>query len=138
MNDGSWPLQNLEMANSLKRQGYDFHLSFGTGTHNGAHGNSEAPLELTWLWRDYDPAKTEQVYQMEPEEAARGMFRVKILTAERCRPLRRLCGDKVDFDFHARLGELCLYRRPGRLRGAENLRVDFVHGRKVPAARKKH
>jgi enterochelin esterase-like enzyme len=75
---GSWPLQNIEMANSLKRQGYDFHLSFGTGTHNGAHGNSEAPLELAWLWRDYDPSKTEQTYEMEPTEAAKSMFRVKL------------------------------------------------------------
>ena len=47
------------MANSLKRQDYDFHLSLGNGTHNGAHGNSELPEEMTWLWRDYDPAKTE-------------------------------------------------------------------------------
>jgi enterochelin esterase family protein len=76
---GSWPLQNIEMANSLKRQGYDFHLSFGTGTHNGAHGNSEAPLELAWLWRDYDPAKTEQTYQMEPTEAAKPLFRVRLV-----------------------------------------------------------
>lgn len=76
---GSWPLQNLEMANSLKRQGYDFHLSFGTGTHNGAHGNSEAPVELTWLWRDYDSSKTEQVYEMEAVEASRGLFRVKVM-----------------------------------------------------------
>ena len=35
-NHGSWPLQNLQMANSLKMMGYDFHLSFGNGTHNGA------------------------------------------------------------------------------------------------------
>jgi enterochelin esterase family protein len=76
---GSWPLQNIQMANSLKRQGYDFHLSFGTGTHNGAQGNSEAPLELAWLWRDYDPAKTEQVFEMDAAEAAKGMFRVRLL-----------------------------------------------------------
>jgi enterochelin esterase family protein len=76
---GSWPLQNIEMANSLKRQGYDFHLSFGTGTHNGAHGNSEAPRELAWLWRDYDPSKTEQTYEMEASEAAKPLFRVKLL-----------------------------------------------------------
>ncbi|MDQ2948213.1 MAG: alpha/beta hydrolase-fold protein, partial [Acidobacteriota bacterium] len=54
---GSWPLQNLQMANSLKMMGYDFHLSFGTGTHNGAHGNAELPVSLAWLWRDYDAAK---------------------------------------------------------------------------------
>ncbi len=73
---GSWPLQNIQMANSLKRQGYDFHLSFGTGTHSTAQGNAELPASLTWLWRDYDPAKTEQVYEMEAAEKDKPPFRV--------------------------------------------------------------
>jgi enterochelin esterase family protein len=75
---GSWPLQNLQMANSLKLRGYDFHLSFGSGTHNPAHGDAEAPLELAWLWRDYDPAKTTQVFEMEEGEKTKPFFRVKI------------------------------------------------------------
>ncbi len=75
---GSWPLQNIQMANSLKYKGYDFHFSFGNGTHNTAHGNSELPEALTWLWRDYDPAKTEQVYEMEASEKEKSLFRVKI------------------------------------------------------------
>jgi len=66
------------MANSLKRQDYDFHLSLGNGSHSGAHGNAELPESLAWLWRDYDPAKTEQVYQMEPAEKAKPLFRVKV------------------------------------------------------------
>jgi enterochelin esterase family protein len=66
------------MANSLKMREYDFHLSFGSGTHNGAHGNSETPEELTWLWRGYDPAKTEQSYEMDPAEKEKPFFRVKI------------------------------------------------------------
>ena len=75
---GSWPLQSIQMANSLKMRGYDFHFSYGTGTHNHAHNNSEMPEALTWLWRDYDPAKTEQTYEMEPAEKAKPLFRVKI------------------------------------------------------------
>lgn len=75
---GSWPLQNLQMANSLKMMGYDFHLSFGHGTHNAAHGTAELPEELVWLWRDYDPAKTEQLYEMEPGEKEKPLFRVKL------------------------------------------------------------
>ena len=75
---GSWPLQSLQMANSLKMKGYDFHLSFGIGTHNGAHGNSEAPIALTWLWRDYDPSKTEQAFEIEPAEKDKPLYRVKI------------------------------------------------------------
>jgi enterochelin esterase-like enzyme len=81
-NHGSWPLQNIQMANSLKMEKYDFHLSLGNGTHNGAHGNSELPEELTWLWRDYDPSKTEQTYAIEPAEQAKPLFRVKIHNRE--------------------------------------------------------
>lgn len=75
---GSWPLQNIQMANSLKMQGYDFHFSFGGGSHNGAHGNAEAPEALTWLWRDYDPSKTEQIYEQEPAERDKPYFHVRI------------------------------------------------------------
>ncbi len=76
---GSWPMQNIQMANSLKLREYDFHFSWGCGSHNPAHGNAELPEELTWLWRDYDPAKTEQTYVMDPAEKSKPMFRVKSL-----------------------------------------------------------
>lgn len=75
---GSWPLANLRLANALKLKGYDFHFSFGKGTHNSAHGASEFPEEMMWLWRDYDPAKTEQTYEMEPSEKAKPLFRVSV------------------------------------------------------------
>jgi enterochelin esterase family protein len=75
---GSWPLQNIHMANSLKMMGYDFHLSWGNGTHNAGHGNAELPEEMTWLWRDYDPAKTGQTYEMETEEKPKPLYRVRI------------------------------------------------------------
>jgi enterochelin esterase family protein len=79
---GSWPLQNIQMANSLKMKNYDFHLSFGTGTHNRNGGYAELAEEMIWLWRDYDPAKTEQTYEIEPAEAAKPMFRIKALSRE--------------------------------------------------------
>ena len=50
----------------------------GHGTHNPAHPNSELPAEMTWLWSDYDAAKTEQTYQMDPAEKDKPLFRVKI------------------------------------------------------------
>jgi enterochelin esterase-like enzyme len=75
---GSWPLQNIQMANSLKLREYDFHFSWGGGSHNAAHGNAELPEELTWLWRDYDPAKSGQTYTMDPAEKSKPMFRVRI------------------------------------------------------------
>jgi enterochelin esterase family protein len=79
---GSWPLQNIMMANSLKMKEYDFHLSFGQGTHGGVQGYAELPVSMTWLWRDYDPAKTEQKYEMEPAEKAKPLFRVAIYNRE--------------------------------------------------------
>jgi len=75
---GSWPMANLRMANALKTRGYDFHFSFGHGTHNTAHGAAEFPREMIWLWRDYDPAQTTQEFTMEPKEVARPFFRVAI------------------------------------------------------------
>ena len=48
---GSWPLQNIQMAK---------------------------PEVLTWLWRDYDPAKTQQTFEMDQAEKAKPVFRVKI------------------------------------------------------------
>ena len=36
------------------------------------------PEEMIWLWRDYDPSKTEQDFQMEPAEAAKPVFRVSV------------------------------------------------------------
>jgi enterochelin esterase family protein len=79
---GSWPLANLRMANALKMKGYDFHFSFGKGTHNPGQGAAEFPQEMIWLWRDYDPNKTEQTYEMEPAEAAKPLFRVAVTNRE--------------------------------------------------------
>jgi len=79
---GNWPLANLRMANALKDQGYDFHFSFGKGTHNSAHGAAEFPAEMMWLWRDYDPAKTSQTYEMEPSEKSKPVFRVTVTNRE--------------------------------------------------------
>jgi enterochelin esterase-like enzyme len=77
-NPGSWPLQNIQLANSLKMKGYDFNFSFGHGTHHAAQAASELPECLTWLWRDYDPAKTEQIFEQSAEEKAKPLFRVRI------------------------------------------------------------
>ncbi|HEY0758463.1 MAG TPA: alpha/beta hydrolase-fold protein [Acidisarcina sp.] len=79
---GSWPLANLRMANALKLKGYDFRFSFGTGPHSPVHGASEFPEEMTWLWRDYNPAQTDQTYAQDPAEAAKPPFRVSITNRE--------------------------------------------------------
>lgn len=75
---GSWPLANIKMANALKFKEYDFHFSFGKGTHNSAQGAVEFPEAMIWLWRDYDPWKTEQNYEMDPSEKSLPLFRVAI------------------------------------------------------------
>ena len=75
---GSWPLNNIQLANSLKLKGYDFHFRFGVSMHAIAQGAMDLPESLTWLWRDYDPAKTQQTYQMEEAERVKPVFRVSI------------------------------------------------------------
>jgi len=77
-NAGSWPMNNIQLANSLKMRGYDFHFRFGVSMHAIAQGALDLPESLTWLWRDYDPKKTEQIYQMEDSEKAKPLFRVSI------------------------------------------------------------
>jgi enterochelin esterase-like enzyme len=79
---GSWPLANLRLANALKFKEYDFHLSFGTGTHNSGHGAAEFPEEMIWLWRDYDAAKTVQKFEIESSEKVKSQFRVTIANRE--------------------------------------------------------
>jgi len=46
------------------------------GTHNQAQGAAELPQSLTWLWRDYDPAKTTQEYAPDPSEKDQPLWRV--------------------------------------------------------------
>jgi enterochelin esterase-like enzyme len=75
---GSWPLSNIQLANALKLRGYDFHFRFGVGMHSIAQGALDLPESLAWLWRDYDPDRSEQVYEMEAAERAKPIFRVTI------------------------------------------------------------
>ena len=77
-NHGSWPMQNIQMANSLKFREYDFHFRFGTAAHGGAQAALDLPESLTWLWRDYDPTKTSQDFTMDPAEKDKPFFRVNI------------------------------------------------------------
>jgi enterochelin esterase family protein len=76
---GSWPLDNIRMANALKLSGYDFHFNFGKGTHNPSQGEAEMPDSMAWLWRGYDPSKTDQAYEQDATEKAKPVFRVAIV-----------------------------------------------------------
>ena len=73
---GSWPMQNIAMANSLKMMDYDFHFAWGNGTHNRNGGHAELAEEMIWLWRGYDPAKTSETFVPDPAEKDKPMFRV--------------------------------------------------------------
>lgn len=79
---GSWPLQNIQMANSLKMKEYDFKFTFGNGGHSTAQGNAQAPEALTWLWRGYDAAKTSETFVMDPAEKTKPYWRVKALNRD--------------------------------------------------------
>jgi enterochelin esterase-like enzyme len=73
---GSWPAGNINLANALKIKGYDYRFSWGTGAHSQAHGAAELPESMTWLWRDYDPAKTSQEFVQEEAEKDQPFWRV--------------------------------------------------------------
>lgn len=77
-NHGSWPLQNIQMANSLKMREYDYHFRFGTAAHNGAQATIDMPESLVWLWRGYDAAKTSETFTMDPSEKDKPYYRVRI------------------------------------------------------------
>jgi enterochelin esterase-like enzyme len=79
---GSWPLANIHLANSLKLKTYDYHFSFGVGTHSQRQGSAELPESLVWLWRDYDSARTSQEFTQEPSEKDKPMWRVLQLNRE--------------------------------------------------------
>jgi enterochelin esterase-like enzyme len=79
---GSWILQNIQLANSLKTHGYDYHFSMGPGTHSQRQGSAELPASLTWLWRDYDPAKATQDFVQEESERAQPLWRVTTMSRE--------------------------------------------------------
>jgi enterochelin esterase family protein len=81
-NAGSWPLNNILLANALKLKAYDFHFRFGEGMHAIAQGAMDLPESLAWLWREYDPAKTQQTYEIEETERAKPLYRVKIANRE--------------------------------------------------------
>ncbi len=77
-NHGSWPLQNIELANSLKFREYDFHFRFGQATHDSAQAAIDLPESLAWLWRGYDPSKTSEEFTIDPAEKDKPFYRVTI------------------------------------------------------------
>ncbi len=79
---GSWPAQNLAMANSLKMQEYDFHFSWGEGGHSRNCGHVELAEEMIWLWRGYQETETAQTFAMDPAEKDKPMFRIKALNRQ--------------------------------------------------------
>jgi enterochelin esterase-like enzyme len=79
---GSWIMQNIQLANSLKTKGYDYHFSLGPGTHSQRQGSAELPASLAWLWRDYDPAKTTQDFVQEESERNAPLWRVVSMNRE--------------------------------------------------------
>jgi hypothetical protein len=75
---GSWPLQAVQLANSLKMKGYDYHFRMGEAAHNSSQAALDLPESLAWLWRDYGPAKTSQVYEQDPAEKDKPLYRIRV------------------------------------------------------------
>jgi enterochelin esterase family protein len=75
---GSWPLNNVRLANALKLKSYDFHFSFGKGGHGAEQMEVQFPEEMTWLWRDYDPSRRLQMFEIDPAEKPKPLFRIAI------------------------------------------------------------
>jgi enterochelin esterase-like enzyme len=75
---GSWPLQNIQLANSLKMREYDYHFRFGVATHDSAQAGIDLPESLSWLWRGYDPSKTSEDFRMDTAEKDKPYYRVTI------------------------------------------------------------
>ena len=75
---GSWPLNNIQLANALKTRGYDFHFRFGAAGHSEAQEALDLPESLSWLWRGYDPERTSQDFDQEEAERRKPIFRVQI------------------------------------------------------------
>ncbi len=55
--EGSWPLANLNMEAALRYARYDHQFEMGTGGHDLAHGGAIFPETLRWIWRDYPGVK---------------------------------------------------------------------------------
>lgn len=75
---GSWPLQNIQLANSLKMREYDFHFRFGLATHDSGQAGIDLPESLSWLWRGYDLNKTSEEFTMDSVEKDKPYYRVTI------------------------------------------------------------
>jgi enterochelin esterase family protein len=75
---GSWPEQAVELANSFKLKGYDFHFRFGEAAHDSAQAALDLPESLAWLWRGYDPAQTSQTYEMDEAERGKPLYRIRV------------------------------------------------------------
>jgi enterochelin esterase-like enzyme len=75
---GSWPLQNIQLANSLKMREYDFHFRFGQATHDSAQAAIDLPESLAWLWRGYDLAKNSEEFKPDPAEKDKPYYRVTV------------------------------------------------------------
>jgi enterochelin esterase-like enzyme len=79
---GSWPLANIQLAQSLKMRLYDFHFRYGTGYHSSAQTALDLPEALPWIWRGYDPDRDGETYEQEKEERSKPLYRVQIANRE--------------------------------------------------------
>jgi enterochelin esterase family protein len=75
-------LNDLQLANALKLSGYDLHLHFGDGHNSGGQTTLDLPESPAWLWRDYDPDRSEQVFEQDTSGRIGPAFGVRIATRD--------------------------------------------------------
>jgi enterochelin esterase-like enzyme len=59
-NERDWFYQNVRMADSLTKKGYDVNYAWGIGNHGQKQGGAILPEIMRWLWRDAQIVSTDR------------------------------------------------------------------------------
>ncbi len=60
-----WFYQNVRLADSLTKKGYDVNCTWGMGNHGSKHGGAIFPDIMRWLWRDTEKPSTDRSNMVE-------------------------------------------------------------------------
>ena len=59
-NERDWFYQNVRLADSLTKKGYDVNYAWGIGNHGQKQGGAIFPDIMRWLWRDAQIVSTDR------------------------------------------------------------------------------
>jgi len=75
-----WFYQNVRLAESLTKKGYDVNYTWGIGNHGQKQGGAIFPEIMRWLWRDTERPSTDR------DDKVERAFRVPAGKAEETKP----------------------------------------------------